>query len=189
MASAPRQTGVPPIAEAESAIRKRLEMPVALPVRPDGAEIATPVKTFAIEAVVPKNPDPNGRIDRDTGSVVADAVVVPARLKPGESARVQVTLRIKPNANVHWNNEADALQLWIDPPDGWAVSERLVRANRPKEAVSDEERRVGFEIKARVDSKGEIKLPAYALYHVCDDAGGQCRFVRLDVIVVVKVGK
>ena len=47
------------VPEAEAAIRKRGETPVELPVRPDGAEIATPAKTFPVEAVVPKNPDPN----------------------------------------------------------------------------------------------------------------------------------
>jgi hypothetical protein len=177
------------VGEAEAAIRERGERPIGLPVRPDGAEIAAPAKTFPAEEVAPKNPDPKGRVSRDKASVVAEVVTVPARVKPGESARVHVTLRLKPGTKTHWNNETDALQLWVDPPDGWAVSERPVRADRPKVAVSDEERRVGFEVKVPAGATGDVTIPAYALYHLCDDAGGQCRFVRLDVTVVVTVGK
>ena len=107
----------------------------------------------------------------------------------GESARVHVTLRLKAGAKVHWNNEAEALQLWLDPPDGVAVSERLVRADRPKAAVPDEERRLGFEVKIPATATGTVGIPAFALYHVCDDDGGQCRFVRLDVTVELEVRK
>lgn len=177
------------VPEAEAAIRKRGETPIELPVRPDGAEVAAPARTFPVEAVAPKNPDPNGRVTRDKGALAAEVVVVPARVKPGESARVHVTLRLTAGAKVHWNNEAETLQLWLDPPDGVMVSERLVRSDRPKAAVSDEERRVGFEVKIPATARGEVTIPAFALYHVCDDDGGQCRFVRLDVPVVVTVGK
>lgn len=176
------------VGEAEAAVRERGEKPVELRVRPDGAEIAAPAKTFPVAAVVPKNPDPNGRVTRDTGSVTAEVVAVPARVRPGESVRVHVILRLKPGTKAHWNNEADALQFWVDPPDGAEISERLVRADRPGAAASDEERRIGFEVKVPAGATGDVTIPAYALYHLCDD-GGQCRFLRLDIAVELKLKK
>lgn len=175
------------VAEAEAAIRKRGETPIPLPVRPDGAEIASPARSFPTEATAAKNPDPNGKVTRDAGDVVAEAVVVPARVKPGDSARIHVTLRLKAVAKAHWNNEADPLQLWVDPPDGVTVSKRLLLAEKPTTATSTEDRTVGFEVKVPADAKGTIRVPVYALYHLCDDAGGTCRFVRLDLTVEVPV--
>jgi hypothetical protein len=32
-----------------------------------------------------------------------------------------------------------------------------------------------------------VRLPAYTLYHVCDDVGGQCLHLRLDVPVELNV--
>src|SRR5579863_2369784 len=49
------------VVAAEAAIRKRGEAPIVLPVRPDGAEIAQPIKSFATTREVPVNPDPKGR--------------------------------------------------------------------------------------------------------------------------------
>jgi hypothetical protein len=34
-----------------------------------------------------------------------------------------------------------------------------------------------------------MRIPADARYRVCDDAGGQCQFLRLDLRVVVPVTK
>ncbi len=48
------------VTEAETAVRKRGDTPVSLPVRPDGSEIAKPSKVFATQKELPKNPDPRG---------------------------------------------------------------------------------------------------------------------------------
>lgn len=175
------------IAEAEAAIRKRGETPVALQVRPDGAEIAQPIKSFPIPNEVPTNPDPKVRIFRDKGSVVSEIVVVPATAKPGGSVRVHLTFRLAPEASDHWNNEAEPLRVWVDPPDGVAVSERLVEAEKPKSATSTEDRTLGFEVQIPKDASDMVHIPAYALYHVCDDVGGRCRFLRFDVSVDLTV--
>ena len=172
--------------EAEVAIRKQGESPVVLPVRPDGAEIAQPLKTFAVQKAVPKNPDPLGKITRDKSSVSCEVVVVPATVKPGQSARIHLTFRLAPTTTDHWNNEAEPLRVWIDPSDGILTSQQLVEAEKPKAATSKESRTVGFEIQVPKDASGTIRIPVYALYHVCDDAQGQCRFLRLDVIVQLK---
>lgn len=175
------------VAEAEAAIRKRGDRPVALPVRPDGAEIAQPLKAFAIRKGVPKNPDPRGKIERDKGSVVCEAVPVPASVKPGQSARIHLTFRLAPKTTDHWNNEAEPLRVWIDPPDGVAVSERSIETEKPKTATTTEARTVGFEVQIPKDASGTVRIPVYALYHLCDGEGGQCRFLRLDLAVDLKV--
>ncbi|HUE15163.1 MAG TPA: hypothetical protein VMR25_13415 [Planctomycetaceae bacterium] len=177
------------VAEAEASIRHRGESPVVLPVRPDGAEIAQPTKVFAVRKDVPQNLDPKGRINRDTRSVACEVVVVPATVKPGRSARVHLTFRLAPKSADHWNNEAEPLRVWVDPLDGVSVSTRLVEAEKPKTVASGESRTVGFEVQIPKGASGTIHVPVYALYHLCDDAGGQCRFLRLDVSVELKVKK
>ncbi len=173
--------------EAEVAIRKRGETPVVLSVRPDGAEIAQPSKVFAAQKDVPKNPDPKGKITRDKGSVSCEVVIVPSAVKPGQSARIHLTFRLAPTTTDHWNNEAEPLRVWIDPSDGILTNQQLVEAEKPKAATSKESRTVGFEVQVPKDASGTIRIPVYALYHVCDDAQGQCRFLRLDVTVQLKV--
>jgi hypothetical protein len=44
-----------------------------------------------------------------------------------------------------------------------------------------------FEIVVPTTARGKLRLPVYALYHICDDAGGQCRFLRLDIPVEVTI--
>src|SRR5262249_27931727 len=127
------------VAQAEAAIRDRGDLPVALPVRPEGAELAEPIRSFAVEKGRPRDPDPQGKIARDRGSVVAEVVAIPASVRPGQSARVHLTFRLSKNSEDHWNNEAGPLRVWTDPPDGFAVSERLVEAEMPESASSSED--------------------------------------------------
>lgn len=175
------------VPEAEKAIRGRGETPVPLPVRPGGAEVATPVKAFPAAAEA-KNPDPDGKVRRvEEGTVRTAAVVVPATVKAGQSARVHLKFTLDPKATAHWNNEAEPLRVWLDPPDGWAVSERLLVAAVSDKDVSREARAVEFEVGAPKDASGTVTLPGYAVFHVCDEKGGTCRFVRLDLTVEIKV--
>jgi hypothetical protein len=175
------------VAEAEKDLLARGETPVKLAVRPGAAEIAHPIKTFPTPKDVP-NPDPHGKITRDKdGLVVAEVTVAPAKIRAGQSGQVHVALRLDPKQQAHWNNEAEPLRLWIEPPAGWTASAKLLTVALPREAVSTEERVVNFEVKAPKDAKGRVLLPVYALYHICDDRGGQCRFLRLDVMVEVNI--
>ena len=114
-------------------------------------------------------------------------VVVPAAAKPGQSARFHLTFRFAPTTTDHWNNEAEPLRVWIDPPDGIVASQQLVEAEKPKPATSTEGRTVGFEVQVPKDASGTIRIPVYTLYHLCDNAQGQCRFLRLDVSVQLEV--
>jgi hypothetical protein len=67
------------------------------------------------------------------------------------------------------------------------VSERLLSAPHPQSAVSAESRRIEFEVKAPANASAKGTISGYALFHVCDDTGGTCRFARLDVSVEVPV--
>ena len=114
---------------AEKAIRARGAKPIALAVRPDGAEIAHPLKSFEEKPVVARAPDPDGKVHRDKeGLVRAEITVVPTHVRPGKTARIHVVLRLNARHKARWDNEAGASRLWIDPPEGWGVAERLLTA-------------------------------------------------------------
>ena len=49
------------------------------------------------------------------------------------------------------------------------------------------DRRIEFEVKAPASASAMRTISGYALFHVCDDMGGACRFARLDVTVEVPV--
>jgi tetratricopeptide (TPR) repeat protein len=177
------------VAVAEKEIAARGEKPVALQVRPGDAEIAQPVKAFPVKAPKAHSPDPEGKVQRDKrGLIHAEVTVVPPRARPGRAVRIHVVLQPDARQKAHWNNEADPLRLWLDPPEGWQVAQRLLVSPRVKKAVTEEERTLAFEVKAPARARGKIRLPAYALYHVCE-AGGQCRFLRLDLPIEVQVAE
>jgi hypothetical protein len=170
------------VEEAEKDIRVRGEKPVPLAVRPGGAEIAQPLKALPAPRPETRAPDPDGKVRRDKDRLIrAEVSVVPGRVRPNQSVRVHVVLRLDPKKQAHWNNEAEPLRLWVDPPEGWQVSERLLQLSAVREAVSEEDRELEFEIKAPKEARDKVRLSAYALYHVCDDKGGQCLFLRHDV--------
>jgi tetratricopeptide (TPR) repeat protein len=174
--------------EAEKAIRARGEKPLPLAVRPGGAEVAQPLKALPAPPTEARAPDPDGKVHRDTDRRIrAEVTVAPARVRPGQAVRVHVVLRLDPKKQAHWNNEAEPLRLWVDPPAGWQVSERLLQAPAVRAAVSGEDRALEFEIKAPEEARDKVRLSAYALYHICDDKGGQCRFLRLDVPIELTV--
>jgi hypothetical protein len=176
------------VPEAEQVILKRGEIPVKLPVRPVGAEIAKPAKIFeppkaAIE------PDPTGVVARiEPGCVTAEVTVVPRSVAPGQTARVHIVCRVDSQlGKIHWNNEADPLRLWLDPPGDWTTSEQLLSVPLPKSAVSEENRRIEFEVKLPTNASIMGTISAYVLFHVCDDQNGLCHFARLDLDIEVPV--
>ena len=127
---------------------------------------------------------PDGKIFRDTdGVMLAEVTVVPGQVQPGKSSRVHLVLRPNPKQKAHWNNEAERLRVWIDPPEGWQTSDRLLSATPLPDAVSEEVRTLSFEIVAPANAAGVVRLPLYILFHICDDVGGQCRLLRRDVVV------
>ena len=176
------------VTDAEKAVRARGEEPIRLAVRPAGAEIAHPVKALPLTDKAPINPDPDAKIHCDKDDLIqAETTVVPGKVGPGKSARVHIVLRPSAKQQIHWNNEAEPLRLWVEPPKDWQISERLLQAPAPVQPHSTEARTLTFEIVVQKTARGKLRLPVYALYHICDDAGGQCRFLRLDIPVEVTI--
>ena len=169
-------------------IRARGDQPVELNVLPTGAEVAQPAGQFTADARTPEPPDPEGRILRDTQElIVVEAAVVPPKVKPGETARVHVILRPNVGRKAHWNNEAEPLRLWIDPPRGWQVDRHLLVAPQGKKPETSEVRRLEFEVRVAEDTRGTIKLNVYALYYVCEGVQGTCKFLRQDIAIPMEV--
>jgi tetratricopeptide (TPR) repeat protein len=178
-------------------IAERGEEPIELKVLPTGSELAAPARNFDAEQRTIEPPDPLGRIARDVQNLIrAEVTVVPPRVKPGEIARVHVTLRPNEQRKAHWNNEAEPLRFWIDAPDGWKVQPQLLTAPQGRKPETSEPRRLEFEVRAlrrtpygAADTNGTSHLAAYALYYVCEDAGGTCQFLRQDVPIPVAIEK
>ena len=176
------------IHRATKEIAARGETPVALKVRPTGSEFAQPERRFTVDRGDDKSPDAEGRINRDVRDLISTEVaVVPARVRPGSTARVHLTFRPNERLKAKWNNESAPLRLWINAPSGSQVDRRLLSAPQPKSAESGEVRHLDFEVKVPDDARGEIKLKAYALYYVCEGASGTCLFLRRDVTVSIRV--
>ncbi len=174
---------------AREEIHARGERPSPLSVEPGGAEFAYPIESFGRSGRDEKEPDPGGRIHRDPGGFIhVHAVVVPPRIGPGDSARVHVTFTPNADEKAHWNNEVDDLILWLDLPPGWEADARRLTTPNPRSAVSQEVRKVEFEIRIPPGSgPGLARIPAYALYYVCEDVRGTCLYRRQDVTLPIQV--
>lgn len=178
------------VPQAEEAIRERGDTPIALPVRPEGAEIARPQRQFAEATQKEVNPDPDGKIKRiDENIIDCEVTVVPGTPPKSNTMRVHLIFRLNPASKHHWNNEAEAMQIWLDLPQGTASEQKLYQLPIPKTATSDENRRVEFEIRGDDLGKKEFQVKSYALFHICDDVNGLCRFVRIDVPFTIRVKK
>ncbi len=175
------------VARARKEIEQRGQSPQPLVVEPGGAEFANPARSFQSVGKAEQNPDPQARIRRDDGFVRVETTVVPSRLAAGRSGRVHVVMRPDPSRKAHWNNEAEDLVLWVDPPEGWLVDSQRHSLPRPPQLVSQEERRIEFELRCPEDFSGTATVPAYALYYVCEDVDGTCLYRRQDVEVRVQV--
>ncbi|WP_169977222.1 tetratricopeptide repeat protein [Tautonia rosea] len=174
--------------EATEALAARGEPQVPLAVMPTGAEIAQPSRDFEVFDAVEQSPDPQGRINRDRqGLIEAEVAVVPAKVRPGATARVHVTFLPNAIRKAHWNNESTPLRLWIEPPEGWRVSGKLLTAPQGDEAETNEIRRLDFEVEVPSSATGPTRIPAFALYNVCEDLGGVCLFLRQDLVIEVDV--
>lgn len=167
------------VAQARREIRQRGEQPIRLRVEPGGAEIARPARQVAAAAAA-KQPDPQGKIQRDLQKWIAsETVVVPSKIRPGRAARLHLTFR--PRGAAHWNNEAEPFRVWLEAPDGWTLSHRLRAAPQPRAAESREARTLEWEIRAPAVPQAKAELRGYAVYYVCEEEGGQCLFLRQDL--------
>ena len=178
------------VTTAREEINARGETPVTLVAEPGGAEFASPARRFESTALTRAEPDPQGRILRDeVGMVSVETTVVPAVIRPGGSARVHIVFRPNEKTKAHWNNEVGDLVVFVSPPPGWEADNRYLTVSNPPQAVSDEPRRVEFELKSPSDFTDSATLPAYALYYVCEDINGVCLYRRQDMSIRVAVRK
>ena len=177
------------VERAEDDITSRGEIPIALAVRPSGAEIAEPSREFLTDESAAIAPDPKGAVFRDTRELIKPTVtVVPSRVAPGSTARVHVSFVPNARRKSHWNNESEPLRLWIEPPERGRVAVQLLATTPAATAISSEVRRLDFEVQVPESSKTAVKLSTYALYYVCEDVDGQCLFLRQDIPIEIPVG-
>ncbi len=173
---------------ASREIEARGDSPIALKTLPTGSELARPDRRFDAGVGDATSPDPQGRVMRDTQSMVlSEVTVVPPRAKAGQTVRVHVSLRPNSRLKAHWNNEVEPLRLWIDPAEGFEVQPQLLTALQGDKPETAEPRRLEFEVRVTAEASGTFTLTAYALYYVCEDAGGTCMFLRQDIPFTVVV--
>ena len=174
---------------ARAAIEARGASPVPLEVEPGGAEFAEPAETFVTGDETVSEPDPDNRIYQDPAELIlVEALTVPTRIIAGSSTRAHLTFRPNLERKAHWNNEAEDMVFWVNPPDGWEVDVRHVTVERPPQVVSLEPRRVEFEIRSSANApEGGVVVPGYALYYVCEDVDGTCLYRRQDVAIELQV--
>ncbi len=177
------------VQQARDEIVARGETPLPLVVEPQAAELAQPARDFGVDSATTVSPDPEGRIQRDTKSlIVAEITRVPSIVRPGGSAQVHIAFYPNAALPVQWNNESEPLQFWIEPPAGWRISQRLQHvAPTSNLATSREVRRLDFEIQVPPEATGTVKIPAYALYYVCEDTEGTCQYLRQDLEIEVTI--
>jgi tetratricopeptide (TPR) repeat protein len=178
------------IVEARAEISRRGETPVPLTVEPYGSELAGPVREVVADRSAPLEPDPEGQIHRDLERLIeAEVVVVPARVRPGQAARVHFTFRPSAAHKARWNNESSPLRVWVAGAEGWTISSPLLDAPQGDQPESIEVRRLDVEVKAPPNSTGTTRLAAYALYNTCEEAGGRCLFLRQDLTIELDLAK
>ncbi|MDH3591739.1 MAG: hypothetical protein OER88_07670, partial [Planctomycetota bacterium] len=151
-----------------------------LSVEPSGAELAEPARRW-IGAEPDANPDPGGRVHRDANAVRTEIVVVPGVAGDDRVDRVHLEFRPRSGSDMHWNHEVDGLRVWWDTPDGVEVSGTGFDPPRSDVAVSEEPRRIEFEV--RRSPKAPSQLRGFALYYVCEGTRGACLYRRQDLVV------
>lgn len=177
------------VIEARQDLQAAGHEPTPIAVEPSGAEFAQRERQFTSADTTVTAPDPDGRIHTDDKPfIISETTVVPATAAPGTAVRFHVVL--EPNAKVkaHWNNEAQPLQVWIDPPAGWKVDRHHHTVANATTAVSLETRRIEFELRIPPDAAaGRVTIPVYALYNVCEGEEGTCLYRRLDLPIDIHI--
>jgi len=170
------------VGSAREQITARGQVPAPIAVEPRGAELTHPARSIAQSPDSVQPPDPDARIDRDSGELIRiDPVTVPATGRDRRAWRVHLLLT--PTAHGHWNNEVGPGQIWIDPPQGAVVDRRLIELPGAAEAVSREVREAEFEIRLPDAADKPARVNGYVLYYVCEEADGTCLYRRQDFSV------
>lgn len=178
------------VTQAEAEIQARDETPIALRVRPSGAEIARPSKQFVVSNVETVSPDPHGRIHLDEQGLIETSVTtVPTLAKAGSTVRVHVTFVPNAKLKAHWNNESEPLQLWVDTVAGATIERQLLSSPLVPYPQSNEVRRLDVEVKLPPTATSRVTLDAYALYYICEDVDGVCMYLRQDIPIEIRIAE
>ncbi|MCH9001115.1 MAG: hypothetical protein IIC02_00955 [Planctomycetes bacterium] len=186
------------VEQARKEIKARGETPVRLAVEPAGSELAPPAKgrgadgdrsAASVATSAPSCRETNESLQRDDRSYVAiESIVTPARVRPGQRVRVRVGFQLNPKTRPYWNNEARELAVCLDPPPGLSLGEGSLVFPNPSKAETQEDRAVEFEVTIADEAQpGVVSIPAYALYYVCENKGGKCRYLRKDFAISIEI--
>lgn len=169
--------------KAIAEIKERGDDPIELTVALSGAEIALPSRKFTTtDDSEQANPDPDKKINADdSGLIEVNPIIVPSEIRPGKAGRVHLVLA--PGKNAKWNNESGTTKVWIDESDGIELTQQLFEVDLPPEATSSESRTFEFEVKLPKNAKPGQKLTGFALFGVCTDDDGVCRYLRSDFAI------
>jgi hypothetical protein len=157
-------------------------------VEPGESEFAQPVRAAAALRKSGE-PDPQGKLRRDRGEFVAtDTAVAPLAVQPGGVARIHLTFRPNIERKAHWNNSVDPLSIWLKLPDGWSADRAPIVIPSPASEVSQETRIAEFQIRAPQTARpGDVTIPGYAAYYVCEDVRGVCVYRRRDIQISIHI--
>ncbi|MFQ5655771.1 MAG: hypothetical protein ACE5GW_13705, partial [Planctomycetota bacterium] len=122
--------------------------------------------------------------------VAVESIVAPARVRPGDRVWVRLSFRLAGKTPPWWNNEGDPLRLWVDLPESLVLEGGIFVHPAPEKPETRELRVLEFEAQVkRATADGSLRIPAHAIYGICDDIGGACRFLRQDLQVEVRVDR
>lgn len=171
------------VPEAMAALEKRHGKPTKpLRVPLSGAEIADPRANLNDEEVTTESPDPNNRIHRDLGQMVTITPTIVSAAQRG----YRLHLRFAVSEAAVWNNEAEPLLVWFADADNVQAHQRRLRHPLAiQSAESDEDRLLDVEFSKKTDAEAEIR--GFALYYICEKATQQCKLLRQDFAIPVKI--
>lgn len=121
-----------------------------------------------------KAPTAADRVTVDQEHVAVQSVVVPAAAEVASAVRVYLSFDLNTKHDVHWNHEAQGLQVWWDIPEGVQVTGTFIDPPRTDVAVSEEQRTLEFEV-VKPSSK-PLKLRGKAFYYICLGEDGACLY-------------
>lgn len=173
------------VREAREEIAARGDTPMVLVAEPSGAEFAHPAREDgggaageAGDASV-AHPDPEGRLDRDTGGLISvSPVIVPSTAGDARGFRVHLTFTPDEERHAHWNNESGEARFFLE-----SGSSVVLPVPEDPPATSTEPRTVEFEIAPEEAPSGEIRGTLF--FFVCEGAEGVCRYLARDVEVSI----
>jgi len=179
------------VAQARKEITARGDEPVDLGTEPQGSELEPPRrrrdtsgtdKNNSRLAVQAKACGTSARIQVDSHNFIEiEPMSVPATVRPGDVVRLRISFRVNPRSMPFWNNEADDLTVCLDLPHTVKLGEGQLNYPNPDLPETRDMRTVEFEIAvAKFVKDGPLDVPAHALYYVCENRGGKCRYLRKD---------